>query len=218
MKKHFKLAAAVLASTGTIGLVNATPANAAACLAAGPISSYTLGVPCTQGAFTFTLNSFNGFAANDMLSLSNTSSFMSLGVLADNPWGPGAYDVNYTIKAAPTKLLNNYTSSLTSSVNDGMPVVDAGTWDVNGANGIAAATFSTPTANNGNKNYVPKINSDTFTSTLNVTSGVIQSVTSTVNVVNAPPVTPVPGPLPLLGAGAAFGFSRKLRKSIKAAA
>jgi MYXO-CTERM domain-containing protein len=30
-----------------------------------------------------------------------------------------------------------------------------------------------------------------------------------------PPVQPVPGPLPLLGAGAAFGWSRRLRKRIK---
>ena len=28
-------------------------------------------------------------------------------------------------------------------------------------------------------------------------------------------VNPVPGPLPLLGVGAAFGFSRNLRKRIK---
>jgi hypothetical protein len=33
----------------------------------------------------------------------------------------------------------------------------------------------------------------------------------------APPSTPVPGPLPLFGAAAAFGFSRKLRKRIKLA-
>jgi hypothetical protein len=31
----------------------------------------------------------------------------------------------------------------------------------------------------------------------------------------APPAAPVPGPLPLFGAAAAFGFSRKLRKRIK---
>ena len=32
-----------------------------------------------------------------------------------------------------------------------------------------------------------------------------------------PPAAPVPGPLPALGAAAAFGFSRKLRKRIKVA-
>jgi hypothetical protein len=89
---------------------------------------------------------------------------------------------------------------------------------VNGANGIAGSTFATPTANNGNKVYSPKIASDSFTSTLTVTNGVIQSVTSTVNVVDAPTPSEVPGPLPLLGAGAAFGFSRQLRQRVKLAA
>ena len=30
----------------------------------------------------------------------------------------------------------------------------------------------------------------------------------------APPAAAVPGPLPLLGAGAAFGFSRRLRRRV----
>jgi hypothetical protein len=34
----------------------------------------------------------------------------------------------------------------------------------------------------------------------------------------APPAAPIPGPLPALGAAAAFGFSRKLRKRIKGSA
>ncbi len=34
---------------------------------------------------------------------------------------------------------------------------------------------------------------------------------------NDPPPIPVPGPLPLLGAAAAFGYSRKIRKAIRAA-
>jgi hypothetical protein len=34
---------------------------------------------------------------------------------------------------------------------------------------------------------------------------------------NDPPLPPVPGPLPLLGAAATFGYSRKIRKAIRAA-
>ena len=47
-----------------------------------------------------------------------------------------------------------------------------------------------------------------FTGSLNTT--IFNVVT-----LSAPPTTPVPGPLPALGAAAAFGFSRKLRKRIK---
>lgn len=38
-----------------------------------------------------------------------------------------------------------------------------------------------------------------------------------INMVLGPPATPVPGPLPLLGAAAAFGWSRKLRRRVNAA-
>jgi hypothetical protein len=34
----------------------------------------------------------------------------------------------------------------------------------------------------------------------------------------APPASPAPGPLPLFGAASAFGFSRKLRRRLRAAA
>lgn len=50
---------------------------------------------------------------------------------------------------------------------------------------------------------------DTYTSTASSPSGQITGITNTFM------STPVPGPLPLLGAGAAFGFSRKLRRRIK---
>jgi hypothetical protein len=36
-----------------------------------------------------------------------------------------------------------------------------------------------------------------------------------VSISPVPPVPPVPGPLPILGIGAAFGYSRKLRKRLK---
>ncbi len=38
-----------------------------------------------------------------------------------------------------------------------------------------------------------------------------------IDVVLGPPATPVPGPLPLFGAAAAFGWSRKLRRRVNAA-
>jgi hypothetical protein len=74
-------------------------------------------------------------------------------------------------------------------------------------------------ANGGDYNYAsPLPTSDTFTATLsNITGNGIQTVQSTYEVINAP--TPaVPGPLPIFGAAAAFGFSRKVRNRLKAAA
>jgi hypothetical protein len=63
----------------------------------------------------------------------------------------------------------------------------------------------------------PNLFSETFVGTLIVTAGGVESVNFRVNTNNAP--TPaVPGPLPIFGAAAAFGFSRKVRNRIKAAA
>ena len=56
--------------------------------------------------------------------------------------------------------------------------------------------------------------SEGFTATGLVGTWTIDGTTESINVYIGP--APVPGPLPLLGAGAAFGWSRKLRKRIAA--
>jgi hypothetical protein len=207
--------AAALSMFAASGLILANPgaAHAALCPGSQSLGLFSLAFNCqTPSGFDFTLTSFPGFSTADTLSINSTSSSFTIGVLSNANWAPGSYTLNYSLTAPPAKILSNYSSSLTSSVNP----IDAGTWDVNGANGIAGATFSGGLGINGNKTYIPKISSDTFTSTLTVTKGVIQSVTSSVNVVDAPR-SKVPGPLPLLGAGAAFGFSRRLRQRVKLA-
>jgi hypothetical protein len=62
------------------------------------------------------------------------------------------------------------------------------------------------------------VSSLTFTSNLSRTGGKIDTITDTLTQKIGDPISTVPGPLPILGAGAAFGFSRKLRNRIKLAA
>ena len=219
------LAAGLLSGAALSSIVFAAPASAADCGMVTTISSLGVAGSCTtSGGWTFLLNSYSGFAANDNLSFTGgggtppTSSPLTYGILQQaGPWTSSGnpYKINYTVTAPTPKLLSMYTSSLTSSVS-GVPGGDAGTWDVSGTPGAAMATFSTPGSVNGMKTYSPGLASDTFTGTLNVTSGQIQSVTSTIN--NKDATNTVPGPLPLLGAGAAFGFSRRIRSRIKLAA
>ena len=59
-----------------------------------------------------------------------------------------------------------------------------------------------------------------FTNTLVVTAGGATVLDNTLvqEGVGGGDPEEVPGPLPLLGAGAAFGFSRRIRNRIKAAA
>ena len=54
-----------------------------------------------------------------------------------------------------------------------------------------------------------------FSSTLTRTGGKIDNITDSLNQAKDPTINEVPGPLPLLGAGAAFGFSRRLRSRVK---
>jgi len=81
-------------------------------------------------------------------------------------------------------------------------------------NGVSSV-FSYP-APGGPIINVPNLTTLAFTNTLTVASGKDgpTSFTNTISQTEAG----VPGPLPLLGAGAAFGFSRKLRVRVKTAA
>lgn len=55
----------------------------------------------------------------------------------------------------------------------------------------------------------------TFTGNINVVDGTVDTFTNRL-AQQTPSSTPAPGPMPILGATAAFGFSRKLRNRIKA--
>jgi hypothetical protein len=226
IQKRLKLNAAILLAAGTVGVASANPAQAALCSTITNISGGPTGLGAgnscnTAGGWIFTLNSFSGFGATDALSFTGggiITAPLTYGILqqagswtsANNP-----YTFNYSVTAPTPRLLSSYSSSLTSSVS-GVEGGDAGTWDVNGTPGAAMAVFSTPTSTNGFKSYSTNLSSDTFSATLNVSTGQIQSVTSTIN--TREPSSAVPGPLPLLGAGAAFGFSRRLRNRVKLAA
>jgi hypothetical protein len=219
MNKPFKIGASLLVAAGTIGFVGATPANAAAC-AGGSLALNTLLPPspfsCTQGGFTFTLTSYSGFVGTDSISFStpNVNEF-NFSVQKDAVWTSGDKILNYSVTAPSGKVFLGYTSTLSSSIFGNK----TGDFGVVGSAGEALATLTNTTTVSGEKAY-PGVGPafDTFTATLdNISGGGIETVSSSYIVANAP-VTGTPGPLPLLGAGAAFGFSRKLRSRVKLSA
>jgi hypothetical protein len=217
MKKQFKFATAALFSAGAIGLASASPANAAACPnASASLSTLTpLTFTCDQGGFTFALTSRSGFSDADDISFSNpTANSFTYNIQSNTPWNSGSKVLNYSITGPSGKVLQYYTSSLSSSL--GNP--KAGQFNVVGSVGNALATLTNGSSSGGQYDYTTSFpSSETFTATLsNITGKGIQTVQSTVEV--AAPPAPVPGPLPVLGAAAAFGFSRKVRNRIKAAA
>jgi hypothetical protein len=221
MNKHAKLGAAFLVATGTFMFAGAAPANAAACPNASPALStlVPLAFTCEQGGFSFTLTSFTGFVGADAISFANpTADSFTISVNSNAPWTTGPNVLNYSVTAPTGKVISQYTSAMQSSVSN----PKSGNWDVDGASaGNALATLVNDSSTGGSYSYTPPLpTTETFTSTLSsITGNGIQGLSSTVTVTNAPtPPSSVPGPLPVLGAGAAFGFSRRIRSRIKAAA
>jgi hypothetical protein len=218
MNNRFKLGAVLLAAAGTFTVAGAAPANAAACPNSSPSLStlIPLAFSCDQGGFTFNLTSWSGFAGADAISFSNpTANSFTYTINSNSPWTTGPKLLNYTLTAPSGKIFQSYTSALSSSLSN----PKAGKFDVVGSSGNALSTLGNASANGGEFYYAsPLPTSDTFTATLSdITGSGIQTVQSTYEVINAP--TPaVPGPLPIFGAAAAFGFSRKVRNRLKAAA
>ena len=215
MNNCSRLSAALLVATGAFALAGAAPAHAAPCPNASPaLSTLTpLTFICDQGGFTFTLTSFTGFIGADAISFSNpTASEFTFSIQSNKPWVSGSKVINYSIAAPSGKVLQMYTASMSSS----LPNPKAGKWDVDGTVGIAQSTLSNMSSSGGQYDYTSSFpTSETFTSTLyNITGNGIQTVQSTVSAMTAS----VPGPIPILGAAAAFGFSRKVRNRIKSAA
>lgn len=215
MNNRFKLGAALFAAAGTFAFAGAAPANAApACPQPGsfPLSSIT---SCTQGGFTFTLTNFSGFMGVDDISFSNpVPSQFTLSIQGDTPWASGTKILNYSVTAPSGKLLSVHTASLSSA----LITPGSGTFTVAGTNSATGVMTNNNTMA-GMVSYPVNLASDTFTATLSgISGGGVQTIQSSYGVVDAPPTPPVPGPLPIFGAAAAFGFSRKVRNRIKAAA
>ncbi len=218
MNNRFKLGAALFAAAGTFAFAGAAHANAHPC----PDSSVALSTltplayACKQGGFMFTLTSWSGFIGPDAISFSNpTASEFTYSLQANTPWLSGTRTLNYTLTAPLGKVISFYTSSLSSS----RPNNKAGKFNVDGSVGNALATLVNSMSMGAQYNYTSSLpTSETFTDTLSdVTGNGIQTVQASFGVVDAP-TPPVPGPLPIFGAAAAFGFSRKVRNRIKAAA
>lgn len=208
---HTALAAAV-ATGGALIVTSVSPVKAQPTCANGNGTSYLTGLSTVGCQIGDKLYSDFSFSPN--WSSSGTFNFTNIG------------DKDHTFSAAGLALLSGsytYTYKMTA-LADQLPLVyrtDLGTSGIdpviatnalaNSANGNIS-TAGIPGASPGNLvnlNSPNGISPVTFTGSLTVTDGRIDTFTDSVR--------QSPGPLPILGAGAAFGFSRKLRGRIKAA-
>jgi hypothetical protein len=215
-----------LSATGSIALstvmLGATGANAQlTCGAAGTTDFSEVSAAnfaCKRGDKTYSDFSFSGA---DWAASGTTFSYSS--------GGPGG--INHTISASGTYLTGVYNYSYKMTID---PVMSPGYYFLNYSSQFGGSNTST-------KSGTKTLQSPTYAlATTGVVAAVNAPASGVTNVVvtspNAGPLVyngsinvtegyfdtwsdsvtqAVPGPLPLLGAGAAFGFSRKLRSRIK---
>jgi len=220
MKKisNLKQAAALLLVAGACGAF-APNANAATTAWTGGTAPFTGGA--TEGGATFTGISVGGGGGqftfdSPMANFWTTSLNFNPGY---NNSGT-AEEFRYTLTDS-----NPFTAAgLTSQMQAGLPGANFSknvcSDGFNAGNCVLFTTANTasdkpdgtlkPLVGFGTTIYVV----DTYTST----NGNSQITGITNSFTTAPQTSKVPGPLPLLGAGAAFGFSRKLRNRVKLAA
>jgi len=222
MQKRFLLALPALLS-GSL-LAGVMPAKAALCstiitigdLAVAPGGSCNL-----ASGWTFTYNpspattlplttvfTFSGSAASTTLSLQGDPT---------NFQTPGTFIYNFSLTAPSSRYLTSYSSSITSSVSP----VDNGSWGItSAATGLQAlGTYASPNGVTGTQTYSGTSQfTDSYAGVFTLNSGEFTQFTSSfTSQAPTPPPSGVPGPLPIFGAGAAFGFSRRLRRRVLAA-
>jgi hypothetical protein len=231
---HSKLLLAGL--FGSVALFNTTSANAAITGCTGGTMGQALwsDIQGTPG-FTCTIDDkvYSNFTYSSVINVagqptsgvdgSDQFSFSTIGALglthnlnvqSANSYMNTVVTFAYTVtRVAPPNIFKSYSGNITGDNGTSWALSIAAT----NAPGSPSSTAGYPTlgqsATTPTVNYNPNTISSTFTNTLIANQNGL-GVTQFSNRLNQA----VPGPLPLLGAGAALGFSRKLRARTKLAA
>jgi hypothetical protein len=212
--------------TAGLGILQAAPAQAQVCTGNGTsTASFSLafltanpGLTCTVGDKTYSNFSFTGFTASDAaqnvvnMSESGVGGLQhTIGMMNTSGWTSASNTFNYTVSiASGSNVLDQWAATGSSSILG------------SGFNSTVAATNSAPSPNpNGAINAFSTVGSPStfnagttssaFTNTFNVTSNAFTSFDNSLTQ-KATPTSATPGPLPILGAAAAFGSVRKLRR------
>lgn len=235
MRTLHKVALLLGISAGTTLLQSPVQAGTVAPVAACPVFSSALsgflatGFSCTVGDKNFSdfTYSFTGAMGNptpnDIAVTISTTAGGQLYTALFAPTTPGSWmggsgSIGYKITV--NTLSTDVISQVSGAVNSSIPSADY-TWSTTASGSVAppatcagdeSVNSCTGVGSNPIPLALPGVLSTDVVNNFAATNDGIQSIQNTVV------QTAVPGPLPLLGAGAAFGFSRKLRSRIKASA
>lgn len=203
--------ATLVGLVGTCGVLSASPAHAAwqSCTATGAfgfLNSLAVGDSCQVGDKNYvitakTLTSNNGFGT---VQIGNQTSDTHTLTVNDASGFTGSGIFNYTVTAVASELINAFKFGNTSS---GLSAAYTITADLN-------PSFPwTVTQNQNSPTAMTPLPNLSFLNVNHTYTQVSPSMTSFTDTISQ-----TPGPLPLVGTGLAFGFTRKLRKRITAAA
>ena len=234
-----KLISAGLLAATALSFTAVSPAKAASGCMGGTLGMYTWGeikaIPnftCVIGDKTYSDFSYSSMKDDAMVTIYNpindgdvfnfsqtgpTGLTHNLNVNSANNWANAKVMLNYklTVSSGTNKLLN-YSANLTGDNGTQWAMSLAATNPIS-----SSATTNFPNfgqvATTPTKLFDPNVTTTNFSNEViaNATGAGLTQFSNRLNQ-QAPPE--VPGPLPLLGAGAAFGFSRKLRNRVKLAA
>jgi hypothetical protein len=209
---RLKLAAAVGGAFFAASAImpNAASAQSACVNGSAPAYWTSLGsTGCTRGDKLYSDFGFTGVSGTfDLLHDTDTDryTFQGSGLMISHPGATYTYKVTVV---GTDHTLDRFRGSMSSS-DDPIPVA---TKTLTATGGLISTSSLNPGTGTGNVvNFLPGTTSTVFTANFLVGDGPSQ-----VDVITDS-LWQVPGPLPILGAGAAFGMSRKLRGRIKASA
>lgn len=213
-------AAILLAATGAFAVM--APVAQAGTVNWGPATPYTGGN--TEGFGTFTGVSVGG-GTGDFTFASPTANNYTAN-LNFNPGYNNQINQQFKYTLATT---NSYTFTQAGLTSQMQALFQGGTFSkqvcsTGFGTGTCQTFTSTDTGTSTESSTLVGFGTqiwvtDNYQSTAASPSGQITGLTNTfATTAPTPPPSGAPGPLPLLGAGAAFGFSRRIRSRIKAAA
>jgi len=208
------LSKAAIAAVLAAPVAFSSPSVAQPACGPGIIADYlALGTTgCTNGDKIYSNFSFTGFGASTSLSLTDAGTQHTFSASGLNFGAGTVASYSYTVAIAPgnpnASFLGYRTGATTSDLFTPLASTKTLTGTPNG--GVSTGTGD----NVGNLvTYAPTIGGPVvFTGSINVASGRMDVFTDTLaQQINTPP-SATPGPLPILGAAAAFGSVRKLRQ------
>jgi hypothetical protein len=201
-----------IAGVLAVPLAFASPSSAQVACAGGDIAQFVGygSTGCVSGDKIYSNFSFTGFNTSTALSITNNGAEHVLSASGLNFNGPASASYSYSVAIASGNPLSSFkayrTNGSTSSIT--IPLIGSKTLTGTPAGGVSTSTDAVI----GNIVwYTPTIAGPiSFSGGISVTSGRMDTFSDTLV---QEVITPVPGPLPILGAAFAFRSARKLRST-----